>query len=69
MNAFKIQNTTNYNNATRTTTNTSSILDHILTNKNLECSIKLEDHDITDHKLIYTEVKQIRFSNCKEKNN
>ena len=33
----------------------------------MECSIKLEDHDITDHKLIYTEVKQIRFLNWKEK--
>lgn len=59
MNAFGIQNIMTAENATRTTEHTATILDHVITNKNLTCNMKLQDHPVTDHKIIHTEVKKI----------
>lgn len=67
MNGFKFQNEVLPRNATRVTTNTASILDHIITNKNLACTIKLEDSDISDHKVIYIEIKKLIYLKKKEK--
>lgn len=66
MNGFKFQNTINRLNATRTTKNTASILDHVITNKNIQCSMKLQDHQVSDHKIMYVEVKKVIYRNSKQ---
>ncbi|KAL3287559.1 hypothetical protein HHI36_002026 [Cryptolaemus montrouzieri] len=37
--------------ATRTTRNTASIIDHVLTTDNVYCKIDIRDHVISDHKI------------------
>lgn len=66
MNGFHIQNILNQKSATRTTNNTASILDHVITNKNITCTMKLEDHNVSDHKIIYIDIKKIRIKNIKQ---
>lgn len=65
-NGYQIQNTISPENATRTTTNTASILDHIITNKNIVCNLTLADHSISDHKIIDIEMKKMEFNKEKE---
>lgn len=68
MNGFQVQNTLTIEQATRISgsTKTASILDHIITNKDLKCNIKIDDHCISDHKIIYTKVNHIVYKKGKE---
>lgn len=58
MNAYRIENRLSKENATRVTDKTASILDHIITNQKLDCKINMEDHSISDHKIIYVRMKK-----------
>ena len=66
MNGFQFQNKINIQNATRTANNSASVLDHVITNKNIQCDINLEDHTISDHKIIYSEVSKVVYKNSKQ---
>lgn len=66
MNGFQFQNKVNLQSATRTTKNTASILDHVITNKNIKCNISLEEHTISDHKIIYTEITKVVHKTIKQ---
>lgn len=68
MNAFEIKNKISVHNATRATMRNSSILDHVLANKNLQCQIKLHDHMISDHKIMAINVNsKVKIKNKIEK--
>lgn len=58
MNGFQIQNLINSENATRETEASATIIDHVLTNKNVMCNIKLQEHFITEHKLLYIKINK-----------
>lgn len=67
MNGFTIQNEITLQKATRTTLKTKTILDHILSNKNIKCLMTLEDHIVSDHKVIKIEVTKIKLKRNFEK--
>lgn len=66
MNGFQIQNYINSENATRQTENTATILDHVLSNKNITCDINLQEHMITDHKILFIKLNKTIPKNTKE---
>lgn len=64
---FKICNVIDENYATRAIANSKSILDHVLTNKNLDCNIAIQNH-ITDHKILNIElITNIKSPQAKKK--
>jgi hypothetical protein len=59
-NAITICNKIDCQHATRTTSNKASLLDHILCGvSNITIDIKLIDSALTDHKIIYTKIKDV----------
>lgn len=68
MNGFEIQNVIASENATRVTSTSATILDHVITNKNIDCKILLEDHVISDHKVMHIKLeKHVISVNKKDK--
>lgn len=65
MNAFSLQN--NLNVATRIGNTKSSIIDHVITNKNLNCEIIMKDHMISDHQVLNIKVNIPKIPWIKEK--
>lgn len=66
VNNFAIQNEIKPENATRIGCFKSSLLDHVLVNKNLECDIRLENHCISDHKIMFVNLKQEAIQKVKK---
>lgn len=58
-NGFTIQNLLSANHATRITKTTPTIIDHVLSNNEIKCSIDLFDNFLTDHKVIYFKVENM----------
>lgn len=56
MSGFNIQNDLTLENATRVTTTNAAVLDHVLANKSITCKIALDDHPISDHRIMIIEV-------------
>lgn len=66
-NAFEFQNTISKQFATRTTENTSTVLDHVIANKEIKCNSILEDHMTSEHKLLYISIEKIKIKHEKTK--
>ncbi|KAK9870699.1 hypothetical protein WA026_008271 [Henosepilachna vigintioctopunctata] len=57
-NAFQVQNKITPESSTRTTETIISILVNIITNNNITADMFLEDHVISDHKIIFINIKK-----------
>lgn len=68
VNAFQIQNDLNTCSPTWSTSTTTTILDHIWANNNIGCTIKMEDHFATDHKVIMVDIQNYYQKKKKSKN-